>query len=128
MSAYRSGCPIASALDLLGDKWSLVILRSMIMGASSYSDMLGGPEGISTNILAERLKHLESEGVIHRKRKRQGQQPGEYSLTAKGAALLPVLQELARWGEAHIPGRWKPPERFYVAQPDDVPLRNDASS
>ena len=119
MTSYRSGCPIASALDLVGDRWSLVILRSMVMGATSYSELLAEQERISTNILADRLRQLEQAGIIARTRARQGTTPGAYALTETGAALIPTLQALARWGEAHIPDRWAPPERFYAARPED---------
>lgn len=119
MIEFRSGCPIASTLDIVGDKWSLLLLRSMVVGATSYSDFLATPEGISTNILADRLRRLEEAGVIVQKQQRQGSHRGAYALTAKGAALIPALQELARWGETHIPERWEAPARFYAARPED---------
>lgn len=119
MTQFRSACPIASALDIVGDKWSLVIIRSMVMGATSYSDFLSTPEKISTNILAERLRRLEDAGLIVQAQSRQGATRGAYALTAKGAALIPALQELARWGETQLPDRWAAPERFYAARPDD---------
>ncbi|WP_202308214.1 winged helix-turn-helix transcriptional regulator [Mesorhizobium sp. L-8-10] len=119
MTSYRSGCPIASALDLVGDRWSLVILRSMVMGATSYSELLSEQERIATNILAGRLRQLEQAGLIVRTRTRQGTVSGAYALTEKGAALIPTLQALARWGETYIPDRWTPPDRFYAARPED---------
>ncbi len=119
MVQFRSGCPIASALDIVGDRWSLLILRSMVIGAASYSDFLAAPERISTNILADRLRRLEEAGLISQAQARQGSIRGAYALTRKGAALVPALQELARWGEAHLPDRWSPPERFYAARPAD---------
>lgn len=119
MTKFRSGCPIASALDIVGDKWSLVIIRSMVVGATSYSDLLATPEKIATNILAERLRRLESEGLIVQSQPRQGSIRGTYALTAKGARLIPALQELARWGEENIPDRWTSPARFYAARPAD---------
>lgn len=96
-----------------------MIVRSMVLGVTSYSDFLSTPERISTNILAERLRRLEDAGLIMQARPRQGATRGAYALTAKGAALLPALQELARWGETQIPDRWAPPERFYAARPVD---------
>ena len=119
MTKFRSGCPIASTLDIVGDKWSLLLLRSMVVGATSYSDFLAAPEKISTNILADRLHRLEEAGLIRRLHERQGSIRGAYALTARGAALIPALQELARWGEANLPGRWAAPERFYEARPED---------
>jgi len=120
MTSFRSGCPIASALDLLGDKWTLVILRSMMMGAHSYSDLLKQPERIATNILADRLDRMVKAELIAEERPRRGSIRGAYALTRKGAALLPVLHELARWGEAHLPDRWKPPSRFYELSPESL--------
>ena len=119
MTTYRSGCPIASTLDIVGDKWSLVIIRSMVVGAKSYSDFLAMPERIATNILAERLRRLESVGLIVETQSRQGSQRGSYALTVKGAGLIPALQALARWGEDNIAGRWTPPKRFYAARAAD---------
>ncbi|MDQ2632267.1 MAG: helix-turn-helix transcriptional regulator, partial [Pseudomonadota bacterium] len=109
----------ASTLDIIGDRWSLVIIRSMVVGAKSYSDFLAMPERIATNILAERLRRLEASGLIVETQPRQGSQRGSYALTAKGAGLIPVLQALARWGENNIADRWTPPERFYAARAAD---------
>jgi DNA-binding HxlR family transcriptional regulator len=119
MTKFRSRCPIASTLDIVGDKWSLVIIRSMVVGATSYSDFLATPEKIATNILAERLRRLESAGLIVQAQPRKGSIRGTYALTAKGGALIPVLHELARWGQANIPDRWTPPERFYAVRVAD---------
>lgn len=126
MIEFRSQCPIASALDIVGDKWSLLLLRSMIVGATSYSDLLSTPEKISTNILADRLRRLEEAGIIVRTTDRRGSIRGSYALTAMGAALIPALQELARWGEAHIPDRWQAPERFYAAKPENFGADRDS--
>lgn len=119
MTKFRSGCPIASALDIVGDKWSLVIIRSMVVGAVSYSDFLSTPERIASNILTERLRRLEEAGLIRQTQARQGSIRGAYALTAMGAALIPALQALARWGEDQLPDRWAAPERFYAARPAD---------
>jgi DNA-binding HxlR family transcriptional regulator len=119
MTKFRSGCPIASALDIVGDRWSLVIIRSMVVGATSYSDFLATPEKIATNILAERLRRLESAGLIVQTQPRKGSIRGTYALTAKGAGLIPALRALAQWGQENIPDRWTPPERFYAARVTD---------
>src|SRR3979409_1093607 len=97
---YRSNCPLASALDIVGDKWSLVVLRGFFVGNSRYGDFLKGPESISTNILADGLKSLECAGLIESIADTASR--ARYRLTRKGADLLPVLQELARWGFEHI--------------------------
>lgn len=120
MIRFRSGCPIASSLDLIGDKWSLVILRSMAMGATCFSELAAQPEKIATNILADRLARMTDAGLIVEHQPRRGVIRGRYIFTDKGAALLPVIQELARWGEAHLPERWKPPAQFYELSPDKL--------
>lgn len=111
---YRSRCPLASALDILGDRWSLLIVRGLVTGCARYGDFLKGGEGIATNVLASRLKALETEGVIEKIKQGAG---FRYRLTRRGADLLPALQALARWGYAHIDGRWQPPEWFMKAKP-----------
>jgi DNA-binding HxlR family transcriptional regulator len=77
------------------------------------------PENIATNILAQRLKHLEEEGFITAAAYQMNPPRYEYRLTEKGADLLPVLQTLSQWGIKHIPARWNPPEQFMAARPVD---------
>lgn len=110
----RSNCPIASTLDIVGDKWSLLIIRAMMVGLCSYGELLRMPEKIATNILAERLKRLEGVGIIRKAGKR-----GTYALTPMGADLLPVLQALSRWGDTYFADRWEPRAGFYDAVPAD---------
>jgi DNA-binding HxlR family transcriptional regulator len=114
---FRSGCALSSALDLVGDKWSLLILRGLFVGWSRYREFLAAPEGISTNILADRLKRLEAHGLITRE---SGSAGGpSYRLTRAGADLLPTMQALALWGHANLPERWAPPDWFLGAKPGD---------
>lgn len=120
MTAFRSGCPIASSLDLVGDRWSLVILRSMAMGARSYSALLAEPEKIATNILADRLRRLQQAGLIVMEEAGAGSRRGVIGFTPAGAALLPVIQALARWGETFLPDRWTAPDRFYAMRPETL--------
>jgi DNA-binding HxlR family transcriptional regulator len=117
--SYRSGCPLASALDIVGDKWSLIVVRGFFVGNSRYGDFLKAPEAISTNILADRLKLLECAGIIEQYADASGSAHSRYRLTRKGADLLPVLQALTLWGTHHIPDRWKPPSWFFKAKPRD---------
>jgi len=119
-TTFRSGCPIASALDIVGDRWTLLVLRSMAMGATSFADLAALPEKIASNILADRLRRLEAEGLIVRAPAARAGRRGGYRLTEAGADLLPVLQALARWGAAHLPERWPVPERFLTARPADL--------
>jgi DNA-binding HxlR family transcriptional regulator len=108
----RSPCPIATALDILGDKWTLVVLRDLFMGAARYGAFLASPEKIPTNILADRLKRLVAEGLAEKQPYQARPVRYEYRLTDKGRRLLPVLQELCRWTNRFYPGSWTPPERF----------------
>jgi DNA-binding HxlR family transcriptional regulator len=117
--SFRSGCPLASALDIVGDKWSLIVVRGLFVGQTRYGEFLKAPETISTNILADRLKLLECAGIIERLPGESVAKHFRYRLTRKGADLLPVLQALTRWGVEHIPNRWKPPAWFLKAKPSD---------
>ena len=94
----RSACPISFALDLLGDKWSLLIIRDLIFdGKKFYKEFLKSDEGIATNVLSDRLKKLENAGIltssIYEKLKTQK----EYNLTEKGKDLIPILVEIILW-------------------------------
>jgi DNA-binding HxlR family transcriptional regulator len=108
----RSGCPIATTLDIVGDRWSLLILRDMFVGKSRYGEFLTSPEHVPTNILAERLKRLERYGLISKAAYQTNPPRYEYRLTADGETLLPVLQSICRWANARIPGTWTPPRSF----------------
>jgi DNA-binding HxlR family transcriptional regulator len=123
---FRSPCPVASALDIFGDKWTLVVLRTIFAGRNRYADLLKMPERIATNILADRLALLEREGLISSRAYQRNPARYDYRLTMKGAALLPVLQAMATWSKEHIPDRWDIPpwfangkaEQFYPAEAD----------
>jgi DNA-binding HxlR family transcriptional regulator len=100
---WRSACAVSSALDLLGDKWSLLIIRDLvILGPRTYSDFRESPEGIATNILASRLKLLTSFGLIKRADPEGVARNNAYQLTTRGAALRPTLLELGRWSQTHL--------------------------
>ena len=100
----RSPCPIASTLDLVGDKWSLLIIRDMLHGKRTYGELLDSPERIPTNILADRLKRLEQAGIISRSAYQERPVRHAYALSDKGRDLGEVLLALVRWGKRHIPG------------------------
>lgn len=113
--ALRSRCPIAGTLDLLGDGWSLLVIRDLLFyDKHRFADFLSSPEGISTNILAERLKRLERCGLVEKRRYQDKPPRDEYVLTAKGHDLLPVLRELIKWGQSHVPGTAKRPPAGYA--------------
>lgn len=100
----RSPCPIANTLDLVGDKWSLLIIRDMLHGKRTYGELLDSPEGIPTNILADRLRRLEEAGIILRTAYQDRPVRYAYTLSAKGRDLGDVLLALVQWGKKHIPG------------------------
>lgn len=108
----RSSCPIATTLDLVGDRWSLVILRDMVIGKKRFSEFLNSPERITTSVLAARLAKLEAAGLIKSRAYQDRPKRYEYEMTEKGRALLPVLQEICRWANRYLPGTWIPPESF----------------
>jgi len=99
----RSACPISNTLDLLGDKWSLLIMRdTLLLGKRRYGDFLASPEGISTNILADRLKRLEISGILEKFPDPSDGKASLYIPTEQGVKLLPVLIEIIRWGLAEF--------------------------
>lgn len=100
----RSPCPVACSLDLFGDKWSLLVVRDLLLGKTTYSEFQKSPEGIPTNILAERLKRLLAAGVIEKSRYQERPVRYAYQLTSKGRDLQPVLLAMIDWGNNHVPG------------------------
>ena len=103
-SFERSPCPIANVLDLLGDKWTLLIVRDLFLGKQRYGEFAGSREGIPSNILANRLKHLEAAEVVKRTIYCRKPVRYQYELTGKGRDLLPVLEAMLHWARAYIPG------------------------
>lgn len=100
----RSACAIANSLDIVGDKWSLLVVRDLLHGKRSYGELANSPERIPTNILADRLKRLEGAGIIVSIPYQQRPMRYAYTLTPKGSALGGVLLAFVRWGKQHIPG------------------------
>jgi DNA-binding HxlR family transcriptional regulator len=100
---WRSACPISSALDVVGDKWTILIIRDLIIhGTRTYSEFLESPEKISTNILADRLSLLTSLKLIERIEPEAAARNNAFKLTKSGVALRPVLEGLGRWSHAHL--------------------------
>ncbi|MGH6737358.1 MAG: winged helix-turn-helix transcriptional regulator [Methyloceanibacter sp.] len=108
----RSGCPIATTLDIVGDRWTLVVLRDLLVGKKRFSEFLASPEEIATNVLTDRLALLEEAGLVTKTPYQLRPKRYEFSLTKKGEALLPTLQAMCRWANRFIPGTWTPPESF----------------
>jgi DNA-binding HxlR family transcriptional regulator len=102
--ARRSQCPVACSLDLIGDRWTLLVIRDLFLGKSRFGDFASSPEGIPSNILAERLKRLEAAGLIEAAAYSQHPPRHEYHLTPRGQELRPVLDALAVWGLEQFPG------------------------
>lgn len=99
---FRSQCPISTALDIFGDKWSLLILRDLIFNnKSTYGEFLKTDEKIATNILADRLLTLEAGGIISKHNHPESKAKVLYKLTEKGVDLIPVLVEIIVWSEKH---------------------------
>ena len=100
----RSACPVACALDVVGDRWTLLVIRDLLAGKRRFGEFLASPEKIPTNILAERLKRLEREGLIASIPYSEHPPRVEYRLTPEGQALGRTLDALATWGLAHFTG------------------------
>lgn len=96
----RSPCPVACALDLLGDRWTLLVVRDLLLGRSRFKEFAAAPEAIPTNVLSERLQRLVEAGVVVQTPAAEGGKHLAYQLTPKGEALRPVLQSLKQWGLA----------------------------
>jgi DNA-binding HxlR family transcriptional regulator len=104
MTFERSCCPITNALDILGDKWTLLVIRDLVLGKRRYQEFMASPEKIASNILADRLKKLAAAGLVTRRAYQQKPARYEYVLTKKGKGLRPVLEALVAWGQKHFPG------------------------
>jgi DNA-binding HxlR family transcriptional regulator len=98
----RSGCPLNASVEMLGDRWSLLIVRDMMLrGFRNYKEFLESHEGIATNILADRLRKLETYGIIDTERDPSDGRKVIYALTEKGIDLAPVMAEMVLWAAAH---------------------------
>ena len=98
----RSGCPVSVSLERFGDRWSLLIIRDlMVRGFRSFQQFQNSGEGIATNILADRLRNLEAAGIITAEVDETDRRRSSYRLTEKGIDLAPVMLELLIWGARH---------------------------
>ena len=104
----RSRCPVSCTLDVLGDRWSLLVVRDLVRGKRRYAEFLESPEGIPTNILAERLKRLVAHGIVTKRRYSARPPRMEYELTAKGEDLRPILRAMLEWGVQYVKGSRRP--------------------
>jgi DNA-binding HxlR family transcriptional regulator len=118
LAPQRSPCPIAASLDIVGDRWSLLVIRDLLVGKRRYKEFLDSPEGITTNVLADRLRKLEALGLIVAEPYSQHPPRYEYRLTDRGRGLHRALQELCRWGQQHVAETWTPPAAFMAPVED----------
>lgn len=102
--ARRSVCPVACSLDLLGDRWTLLVVRDLWLGRTRFKDFTASPERIPTNILSERLERLVAHGVAEKVPAADGSKRLGYQLTEKGKALGPILAAIRDWGLTWQPG------------------------
>ena len=101
-SKHRSGCPVSISLEIFGDRWSLLIIRDlMVRGFRTFKEFQQSGEGIATNILADRLKKLQAAGIIATENDKADGRKLNYRLTEKGIDLAPMLLELLVWGARH---------------------------
>jgi len=100
----RSKCPVSCVLDLLGDKWTLLLVRDLLLGKGTYTEFQQSPEGIPTNILAERLKRLQTAEIIEKLPYQERPLRYRYQLTEKGRDLYPVLSAMIDWGNRYVEG------------------------
>lgn len=101
---YRSTCPVAATLDILGDKWTLLVIRDLYLGKKTFKELQDSPEHIPTNLLSDRLKRLEATGIISKQAYQQRPVRYAYALTQKGKDLSRVLKAMVVWGKKYIPG------------------------
>jgi DNA-binding HxlR family transcriptional regulator len=132
---HRSTCPINASLEVLGDRWSLLIVRDLMFGGvRTYKDFRSSDEGIATNILASRLAKLQDSGIVASHRDPQDGRSLIYRLTAKGVELAPVLMELSRWGARFEGGKpphgilqaWEANPQAFLAEIRDELLETEA--
>lgn len=105
----RSACPVSRTLDVLGDRWSLLVVRDLMRGKRRFAEFLESKEGIPTNTLADRLKRLARYGIVVRQRYSEHPPRVEYVLTPKGEDLRPMIRAMVDWGVQHAGGRMPTP-------------------
>ena len=102
MKNSRSSCPLVNILDILGDKWSLIIVRDIFHGKKSYGEFLASPENISTSVLASRLQLLERADLIKHRLSLSDKKVKFYYLTDRGIDLYPILYEMSYWSKRNL--------------------------
>ncbi|MGI8845201.1 MAG: winged helix-turn-helix transcriptional regulator [Thermoleophilaceae bacterium] len=100
---YHDACGIARALDIVGERWAILVVRELLLGPKRFTDIRAGLPSLSSDVLAQRLRDLEASGVVTQRRLPPPAASKVYELTAMGAALEPALAALGRWGGANAP-------------------------
>ncbi len=114
-AGMRSPCPMANGLDILGDRWTLLIIRDlMLTNRREFGHFLNSGEGISTNILTERLERLQSSGIISKEAHPEHGKKFIYQLTERGLGLAPMMIEFTLWAYENIEGIFMPPELYQL--------------
>lgn len=113
----RSDCPIASTLDIIGDRWTLVIVRDLLNGKSKFAEFMDSPEKITTSVLTARLNSLEAAGIVVKEAYQERPKRYAYKLTESGRHLLPVVQAMCIWGNRFLKDTWVAPEHFMKMKP-----------
>ena len=103
-SFQRSNCPISCVLDIIGDKWTLLIIRDLYLGKHRFSEIMASDEALKSNILAERLKRLERVGLLEKRAYQDRPVRYEYFLTGAGEDLGQLLREMILWSKKYLPG------------------------
>ncbi len=103
-SARRSPCPVACALDIIGDRWTLLVIRDLLLGRAQFKEFAESPERIATNILADRLARLMEHDLVEKVRLESPAGRDAYRLTRKGEALRPVVEAISAWGLSNLSG------------------------
>lgn len=107
-------CPVANTLDVIGDRWTLLIVRDlMFLKKRRFAEFLASGEGIPTNILTDRLRRLEDGGLVRKRAYQRRPTRYDYELTEKGADLIDVVKEMIRWANRYIPGTARPRPDFF---------------
>jgi DNA-binding HxlR family transcriptional regulator len=118
----RSSCPIATALDLLGDRWTLLVVRDLLYSRKRrFVELAASPECIPTNLLTERLRRLEKAGLVRKTLYQRRPRRYEYRLTEMGADLASTLSELVAWANRNLPGTAVPPPELLRNPPGAPP-------
>lgn len=119
---YDQNCPVARTLDVIGDRWTLLIIRDLFMGKTRFNQLLESSEGMPPKILSSRLKKLEGHGVIERHIYSEHPLRAEYRLTVLGESLFPVVKAIGQWGFEHMfNGEEELRDRVYEAVTSAVP-------